>query len=229
MASAPTPARVLRFTRSERAFHWLVAVAFFSMLISGLVMGKRGSFHNLMYAWHLASAGVLVLGAAAIVLIGNRRALARTSRDLSTIDALDREWLARVPAALVKHRPEPPAGRFNAGQKVNFMLVALLFAALLVSGIGLLIAGSHPTSPVFKAAHVLAAYAALILVAGHIYMATINLSTRPALRGMLSGEVDATWVRRYHTRPGEGGRDREPQRAHARSDPPASQSPLPPR
>ena len=44
------PSSVLRFTLTERAFHWLVAVAFFTMLISGLVMGKRGSFHNLMYA-----------------------------------------------------------------------------------------------------------------------------------------------------------------------------------
>jgi cytochrome b subunit of formate dehydrogenase len=62
----------------------------------------------------------LVVGLAAIVLVGNRRVLARTGRALSTVDALDREWLARVPAAVVHHRPEPPAGRFNAGQKVNF-------------------------------------------------------------------------------------------------------------
>jgi len=59
------PARVLRFTLSERAFHWLVAVAFFCMLITGMVMGKRGSFHDAMYAWHLASAGLLVVGLAA--------------------------------------------------------------------------------------------------------------------------------------------------------------------
>ena len=183
------PARILRFTLSERAFHWLVAAAFFSMLISGLLMGKTGSFHNLMYAWHLASAGVLLLGVVALVLLGNRRALARTGRDLSTIDASDREWLARVPAAVVKHRPELPAGRFNGGQKVYFMLVTLLLAALFVSGIGLLVTGSHPINPIFKAAHLVAAYTAAILVAGHLYMAIINPSTRPALRGMVSGEV----------------------------------------
>ena len=80
--------RVLRFTRSERAVHWLTAGAFVSLLASGLLVGRSGSFHNLMYPWHLASAGVLVLGVAAIVLIGNRRALARTRVDLSTIDAL---------------------------------------------------------------------------------------------------------------------------------------------
>jgi len=196
-----TPARVLRFTRSERAFHWLVATAFFGMLASGVAMGKAGSFHNMMYAGHLASAGALVVGIAAIVLLGNRRSLTRSTRELSTIDALDREWLARAPAAVVKHSPQPPAGRFNAGQKLNFILVSLLLASLLVSGVGLLVTGSHPAIPALKAAHVVGAYTAALLVAGHLYMALINPSTRPALRGMISGWVDADWVRKHHTRP----------------------------
>jgi cytochrome b subunit of formate dehydrogenase len=63
---------------------------------------------------------------------------------------LDREWLRRVPAAVFKHSPETAAGRFNAGQKINFILVTVLFAALYVSGIGLIITGSHPVNPVFK-------------------------------------------------------------------------------
>jgi cytochrome b subunit of formate dehydrogenase len=48
--------RVQRFTASERGVHWLTALAFFSLLFTGLVVGKRGAFHNVMYAWHLASA-----------------------------------------------------------------------------------------------------------------------------------------------------------------------------
>jgi cytochrome b subunit of formate dehydrogenase len=39
----PTPTRVLRFTFSEWAFHWLVAAAFFSMLLSGFLMGAQVS------------------------------------------------------------------------------------------------------------------------------------------------------------------------------------------
>jgi formate dehydrogenase subunit gamma len=196
-------ARVLRFTASERAFHWLVAVAFFVLLLSGLLMGRRGSLHIVLYRVHLAAGGVLVGGLALLVLWGNRRALSQTRRDLSTLDALDRQWLARLPAAVLKHSPEPAAGRFNAGQKLNFILVTVLFTALFVSGIGLIVTGSHPINPVFKAAHVVAAYTALVLVAGHLYMALINPSTRPALRGMISGKVDAAWARKYHTRPGD--------------------------
>lgn len=202
-----TPARVLRFTASERAFHWLVAVAFFVMLITGVLMGNPRSFHNVVYTVHVASAGVLVVGLAVIVLHGNRRALSRTRRELSTLDALHRDWLAHVPAAVFKHSPETPAGRFNAGQKVNFMLVTALFAALFVSGIGLIITGSHQVNPVFKPAHVVAALTAVVLVVGHLYMALINPSTRPALRGMISDTVDADWVRRNHTRSVSGRRN----------------------
>jgi hypothetical protein len=86
-------------------------------------------------------------------------------------------------AAVFKRSPETAAGRFNAGQKLNFMLVTVLFAALFVTGIGLTVTGSHPVNPVFKAAHIVAECTALVLVAGHLYMALINPSTRPALRG----------------------------------------------
>lgn len=195
--------RVLRFTRSERAFHWIIAVSFFSMLASGLVMGHRGSFHNLMYGWHLVSAGLLVLGVAAVALGGDRKALSRTRRQLTNVDALDRRWLARMPAAVFRESPEVPAGRFNGGQKINFMLVSVLLAALFVSGIGLVLTG-HPITPALKASHVVAAYAAALLVVGHLYMALVNPSTRPALRGMLSGSVDAAWEQKHHSRPGEG-------------------------
>jgi formate dehydrogenase subunit gamma len=208
-----TPARVVRFTASERAFHSLVAVAFFVLLVTGLMMGKPASLHNPIYAMHVASGGVLLVGLAVIVLGGNRHALAQTRRELTSLDALDRQWLARTLAAVFKHSPQTPAGRFNAGQKLNFILITLLLAALFVSGIGLVITGSHPVNPVFKGAHVIAAYAALLLVAGHLYMALINPSTRPALRGMVSGKVDAGWARKYHTRAGSGAEDASQGRA----------------
>ena len=47
---SPTPERVRRFTGSERAVYWLTTLAFFSLLVSGLIVGRRGTFHNVMYA-----------------------------------------------------------------------------------------------------------------------------------------------------------------------------------
>jgi formate dehydrogenase subunit gamma len=184
--------RVLRFTRSERGVHWLTAVAFLSLLISGLVVGRRGGFHNVMYAWHLASAGVLVGGVALVVLSGNRRALGRSARELLTVEDGDRRWLAQAPAHLFAGTAEPANGRFNAGQKLNFVSVCILLAALYISGIDTIVAGTHHN--LVFAVHKVATIAACVLVGGHVYMAVINRGTRGALSGMLTGEVDRAWA-----------------------------------
>ena len=189
---------VKRFTVSERAVHWLTALAFFSLLISGLVVGRRGTFHDLMYAWHLASAGVLVAGVALIVLTGNRRALRGTARELSSLDVEDREWLGTIGARPLSGVPEPPAGRFNAGQKVNFALVCVLVCILYITGVDTVVAGTHHN--LIFGGHKLATIALCVLVAGHLYMALANRATRPALRGMLTGEVDREWARKHYPR-----------------------------
>jgi formate dehydrogenase subunit gamma len=192
------PNRVKRFTMSERAIHWLTALAFFSLLLSGLVVGRRGTFHDVMYAWHLASAGVLVCGVALIVMAGDRRALGRTARELRSLHVEDREWLGAIPARLLAGAPEPPAARFNAGQKVNFLLVGILLAVLYASGIDTILAGTHHN--LIFGGHKLATIALCVLVAGHLYMALVNRATRHALRGMLTGEVDREWARRHYPR-----------------------------
>jgi formate dehydrogenase gamma subunit len=192
------PDRVQRFTGSERAVHWLAALAFFSLLISGLVVGRRGTFHDVMYAWHLASAGVLVCGVVLIVVIGNRRALGGVARELGSFDGEDREWLGAIPARLLAGAPEPPAARFNAGQKVNFLLVSLLLAILYVSGGDTVVAGTHHN--LIFGGHKLATIALCVLVTGHLYMALVNRATRHALREMLSGEVDRDWARKHYPR-----------------------------
>jgi formate dehydrogenase subunit gamma len=192
------PQRVKRFTVSERAVHWLTALAFFCLLLSGLVVGRRGTFHDVMYYWHLASAAALLCGVALIVVAGNRRVLAGSARELGSFDAEDREWLKAIPARLLEGAPEPPAARFNAGQKVNFVLVCILLGALYVSGVDTIVAGTHHN--LIFGGHKLATIALCVLVAGHLYMALVNRATRSALRGMLTGEVDRAWAREHYPR-----------------------------
>jgi cytochrome b subunit of formate dehydrogenase len=83
----------------------------------------------------------------------------------------------------------------------RYVLFTLLLAALLVSGVGLIV-GSSSFGPA-KAAHVGAAYLSIILVLGHLYMALVNPGTRPALSGMISGRVDRAWLRSHHARAAE--------------------------
>ena len=121
--------RVNRFTVSERAVHWLTALAFFSLLVSGLLVGRRGTFHDVMYAWHLASAGVLVGGVASIVVAGNRRALRPPRANWAICDARTARGSERYERACFPVRRNPRPARFNAGQKVNFTLVCIMLAS----------------------------------------------------------------------------------------------------
>ncbi len=60
-----------------------------------------------------------------VVVLGDRRRLRQTLRELETFDDDDVQWLRRRPA---------PQGRFNAGQKVNAALTAAFAVLFAVSG-----------------------------------------------------------------------------------------------
>jgi cytochrome b subunit of formate dehydrogenase len=99
--------------------HWLLALAFFNLLVTGLVVGRRGTFHDVMYVWHIASAGALLGGVALVTAVGSRHGLLGSTREPGSLDTEDREWLRAVPAWLLDGAPEPLPACFHAGQKVN--------------------------------------------------------------------------------------------------------------
>jgi formate dehydrogenase subunit gamma len=185
---------IQRFTRSERAAHWLVAAAFAVMLFTGGQVPHRWTWTTLALDVHVGAAVVLVVGLAALLLFGNRNALRMSARQLWTLRRDDRAWLS--PLRILAHRPWPPVGRFNGGQKMNAILATLGLAGLYVSGIYLLTLGRSA----FGHLHGPFAFLTTALIAGHIFMAVINPSTRHALRGMTLGGVDREWARHHHPR-----------------------------
>ena len=200
----PSRRLIHRFGRSERAAHWLLAASFASMLATGVFMGGIGplNHHDLLIA-HVGSAVVLILGLIALIALRrSRRPLVQTVRDLQPMDASDRRWLQRAPLAYLTGKELPAAGRFNAGQKVNARLVLLVLVVLFVSGIGELgrfVSALEPLR-VLGGPHGLAAGAATVLVAMHMYLAIIHPATRPALRGITRGSVDREWAEHHHGR-----------------------------
>jgi cytochrome b subunit of formate dehydrogenase len=67
---------------------------------------------------------------------------------------------------------------------------------LYVSGVDTIVIGTHHN--LIFGGHKLATIAASVLVAGHLYMSLVNRTTRPALRGMLTGDVDGEWAREHY-------------------------------
>ena len=198
MAIAPSTAYLRRFSRTERALHWIHASAFFVLLATGLVLylprlsevvGRRPLIKDVHFYTGVGWAIAILLVAAA----GDRRGLRRTARELNLFDADDRRWLVGRPA---------PQGRFNAGQKLNAALTAAFAVLFFVTGL-LLWYGERNTTfrlPSTILLHDGLMYASLVVVIGHLYLSLVHPSTRHALRGMILGSVREEWAREHHAK-----------------------------
>jgi formate dehydrogenase subunit gamma len=192
------PEYIERFSRTERAVHWVHATAFFALLATGLALyvpalsvavGRRPLLKDLHVYTAVAWIAALVL----VIVLGDRRRLRATVRELETFDADDMLWLQRYPR---------PQGRFNAGQKLNAALTAVFAVLFAVSG-SLLWLGERDHRFQFASTILLHDWLTLIslfLVVGHLYLALIYPATRHALRGMTVGTVRRDWAERHHTK-----------------------------
>ena len=199
-SAAPTasePATVPRFGATERAVHWVHAAAFFSLLATGLalylpVLASMVGNRPLLKALHLGTAGLWLTFLLALAVGGDRRGLRRTRQELERFTDDDVAWLRR--------RPGARSGRFNAGQKIHAVLQSALAVLFVITGV-LLYLGERDTALRFAGTipvHDACTFAAMVLVAGHLYLALVYEPTRPALRGMTTGRIDATFAREHH-------------------------------
>ncbi len=187
---------VRRFSRSERALHWVNALGFFTLLGTGLILslpslsilvGRRPVVKDV----HFWSGIGWIAALAVVALLGDKRGLLRTARQLDAFDADDIRWLRRRPAL---------QGRFNAGQKINAVLNAAFTVLFLLSGL-LLFFGERDTRFRFASTVVLhdgLTFAATALLVGHLYLSVFHPATRHALRGMTVGTVSEDWARAHH-------------------------------
>jgi formate dehydrogenase subunit gamma len=176
---------VRRFSRTERTLHWVNASGFLLLLGTGLILflprlsvlvGRRPLIKDIHFWGGVGWISALAL----IALLGDRRGLLRTAREIE------------------KFQPS----RFNVGQKVNAVLNAAFAVLFLASGL-LLFFGERDTRFRFASTVVLhdgLMYAALALLVGHLYLALIHPATRHSLRGMTRGTVSEEWARRHYPR-----------------------------
>jgi formate dehydrogenase subunit gamma len=195
---------VLRFDATERWMHWAFSVPFLLLLITGIALGLPQTevlltHRDLIRAVHLASAVALVALPAAVWLAGNRRSLRRDAREIDRWDRRDWQWLRRAPWPF-RRLALPPQGRFNAGQKLNSILVTAAAVGFVVTGIFMWKAEAFPIwlGDVSTQAHDLLTIAVIPLVIGHIIMAALNPRTNQALGSVFHGYVDAGWARAHH-------------------------------
>ena len=202
MASAAEP-RVQRFGRTERFVHWWQAASFLVLLLSGLTLwlpalATAVNRRLLVKDIHLVASVALVVGLLAAVLVGDRRAIARTAREMDRYDEHDRAFLLH--RRIDGRQPRP--ARYNGGQKLNAAITSASWALFLVSG-ALLYLGERDHALRVGGAlflHEVLTLVMLAVVCGHIWMAALNTATAGALDGMRSGTVSVAYAREHHPR-----------------------------
>ena len=202
LEAKPTGRSMARFSNWERRLHWLVAISFVLLALTGLnlLFGKyllMPVVGHEVFSW-LAALGKYVhnfLGfvfATGVILM-----LATFFRD-NFWHPSDAEWI-RQAGGLVS-RKHVPSRRFNFGEKTWFWFGVGLFGLTMVaSGFSLLFPILFETRHALQTAEVVHAIAAICILAmsfGHIYLGTIGVEG--AYQSMKTGKVDETWAREHH-------------------------------
>ncbi len=196
--------KVLRFHASERKLHWAIAAPFTICFLTAVILvlvynpDPQRPYRQL-FSWAHRISGCCLAVLPPLVLIRNfkdyrlhwyniRQGWIWTVQDL--------KWLClMLPASINKRLELPEQGKFNAAEKLNFMMVMGTYPLYILSGVLIWLPGAAFAAWVV---HVSMAALATPLILGHIFMATVNPSTRVGLPGMISGWVDRQWAKHHY-------------------------------
>lgn len=188
---------VERFTTADRVLHWLVAIAFFVLVFSGLGLFSH-TFYGYFDFFGTPQQAILVHKWAGIIfLVSSVLLFLRHAAETCRFDADDRLWLGKLGGYLSRGGEEIPQGKFNAGQKL-FGIFAFL-ATLVMGTTGLII--WEPTAygrELTRWSFLLHGLFFILFIMGmivHVYLATVG--NPGTLEGMLWGRVKRIWAKKH--------------------------------
>ena len=193
-----------RFTYVERAAHWVNAIAFVVLAISGIVMAF-GKFFLLpvmgstLFGW-LTYALKNVHNFVGPVFAVSLAVVFFTFLKDNWPSKEDVQWVLKAGGLFGKE--EVPSHRFNAGEKLVFWGGVFFLGIIVVaSGVFLdkIVPGVEYTRANMQIAHMFHGVATVLMMAmfmGHIYMGTVGMSG--AYKAMKTGYVDETWAKEHH-------------------------------
>jgi len=192
---------LVRFSAFERLVHWMTATCFVILALSGLniTFGRQlilpwlgPEAFTAMTQWGKYAHNFLSFPFTLGVVLTFLMWIA------SNIPSrVDLEWIKQG-GGMVGHK-HPPAGRFNAGQKLIYWVVVIGGGLVAASGYLLMFPFYGTNIADMQLAQVVHGVVAVLFVAAmlvHIYMGT--LGEEGAFEGMWDGTVDENWAKQHH-------------------------------
>ncbi len=194
---------IKRFSGFERFIHWTTAIAFFILMISGLLLllGREvliplmggDAFAPIAKLSKLSHNYVGPVFLALIVIM-----FIIWIRD-NIPNRVDVNWLVKAGGLFSKNHQ--PAERMNGGEKVWFWLI--FFVGTLGLGItGVLmdfpnLGSDRSDMQLANTIHTIASFIFIVAAIGHIYIGTKGVEG--SLEGMKTGYVDENWAKEHHS------------------------------
>lgn len=193
--------RILRYQFHERLNHWVAAFSYIYLMLTGL------SFYSPWLAWLAFAFGggqisrmlhpwIGLIFAASVLYM-----FVLWASQMNVTDA-DKAWWNSI-GHYIRNEDEqmPPAGRYNAGQKLLFWGFFVCGLLLLLSGLVLWFPEYIPWSLRYLRylailVHVSAALLTIGLFMLHVYMGVF--AERGAFGSVIRGDVSLDFAKRYH-------------------------------
>jgi formate dehydrogenase subunit gamma len=238
VGAKPNERIIERFTPMDRYAHWLLAITWVTLAVTGLILtfGRNVLLPLIgytLFSWLAILAKNLHNFIGPVLIVAVPLMFIRYVR-YNGVSGDDVRWFTNIAGYFKGH--EHPSGKFNAGEKLVFwVMLVLLTTILVVSGLVLVFPNFDQTRETMQWAnmvHMGAAYIAIALACVHIYLGTIGMTG--AYKAMRYGYVSESWAEHHHLRWYEdivAGRAREkfvdPAEVSAEEAPPATEAPPP--
>ena len=195
------PGHILRYTFRERLVHWLAALSYLYLLLTGLAFWSPWLFWIAVVLGGAPVSRMLHPWIGLLFFVGIMQMFALWSSQMG-VTPVDRAWFAAI-GHYIRNQDEdmPPAGRYNAGQKLLFWGFITFGVLLLLSGLVLWFPEHIPWSLrylryIAVIVHASSALATIGLFMIHVYMGVF--AERGAIDSVIHGDVTEDFVRRYH-------------------------------
>ncbi|SAK64601.1 formate dehydrogenase, cytochrome b556 (FDO) subunit [Caballeronia pedi] len=193
---------IVRYTPNERTNHWITAITFVLLALSGLAM-----FHPSM-SWLYAIFGGgqwtrILHPFVGCVMFLSFLILALRFWHHNYLDSNDVQWMKQMNDVLANREERlPEIGKYNAGQKLLFFVMVASLVLLLLSGIVIwraYFAFYFPITVIRIASvvHAATAFVLIVSIIVHIYAA---IWVKGSIGAMTRGTVTYGWARKHHPR-----------------------------
>jgi formate dehydrogenase subunit gamma len=191
---------IVRYTVGTRINHWIVAISFVLLALSGLAL-----FHPaLFWLTNLFGGGpwtrILHPFIGCVMVAAFYLLCVKFWRD-NYLQQRDWIWLRKI-NDVIGNREEnlPDVGRYNAGQKLLFFTLVVCLTVLLCTGIVIwrVYFSEFFSIGVIRAAALLHAFFAFLLICAIIVHIYAGIWVKGSIRAMTRGRVSPGWAWKHH-------------------------------